>query len=302
MKYWIINNSKFGYKNNSKEWSKNMIDYFENYFIPFLRKHAKHGDKLIHLGNIFTSSDNINIKLLLTVKNLFIKISNIVDVIIINGHNEKTKISELFKSISIKIIDKPENNFIPFGYKIIDNLPENGCVFLNNRIDKDVLKKYSNLLFFCGYHDDKIEEDNVIFVGAPYQFDNTTQDKGFFVVDQKSLKYKFIKNNYSPKYNTITITHISQIDDLDENYINKNKINIIVDKSLVDEKKIKLDVLLSKYNFKSIKYSNDVVKENIVDSTTTNIEELIREKIKNSENPNLISEFNNIMNIYKERY
>jgi len=32
------------------------------------------------------------------------------------------------------------------------------------------------------------------------------------------------------------------------------------------------------------------------------MEDLIREKIKNSDNPDLMSEFENIMNIYKERY
>lgn len=302
MKYWVINNTKFGYKNNSKEWSKNMFDYFENYFIPFLTKHAKPDDKLIHLGNIFILSENINIELLLRVKSLFIKISNIVDIIIINGHNEKTGISKLFKSTSIRIIDKPESNFISFNNKIIENIPEKGYIFLNNRIDKNILKKYKNVLFFCGYYDDKLEEDNVVFIGAPYQFDNTKQDKGFYVIDSKSLKYKFIKNNYSPKYNTITITNISQIENLDEDYINKNKINLIVDKSLVDEKKIKLDVLLSKYNFKSIKYLNEIEKIQNIDSNKIDIEDLIIDKIKKLDNPDIIKEFNNIMRIYKERY
>ena len=67
MKIWIINNTKFGYKNNSKEWLQNMLDYFDNHFIPFIQKNAKPGDILIHLGNIFNTSETINISTLLLI-------------------------------------------------------------------------------------------------------------------------------------------------------------------------------------------------------------------------------------------
>ena len=64
MKLWIINNTRFGYKNNSKEWREIMFDYFHNDFIPFIKKYNKPGDKLIHLGNIFNSDETVNISLL----------------------------------------------------------------------------------------------------------------------------------------------------------------------------------------------------------------------------------------------
>jgi hypothetical protein len=306
MKYWIINNTKFGYKNNSKEWSQNMLDYFENHFIPFLTKHAKPGDKLIHLGNIFNSTENINIELLLSVIDLFTKMS--IEIIILNGYNEKTGISKLFEKFNqigepiITYIDTPTKEFIPYGHKILENLPDKGYVFINSRIDKDILKKYPNVIFFCGYHDDRLQEENVIYVGAPYQLDGTSEDKGFYVLDIPTLKYKFVKNNFSPKYNTITITDISQIDDLNEDFINNNKVSLIVDKTLIDDKKIKLDVLLSKYNFKSVRYINEVQNVDFVDSSSMDMEELIREKIKNSDNQELLSEFENIIRIYKEKY
>jgi len=305
MKYWIINNTKFGYKNNSKEWSQNMLDYFENHFIPFLTKHIKPGDKLIHLGNIFNATENVNVELLLSVKELFQKMN--IEIIIVNGYNEKTGISKLFEYNQIgepliTYVETPIKEFIPYGHKVIENIPNKGYVFINSRIDKDILKKYPNVIFFCGYHDDRLEEENVIYVGAPYQFDGTSEDKGFYVLDTTTLKYKFVKNNFSPKYNTITITDISQIDDLNEDFINKNIVSLIVDKTLIDDKKIKLDVLLSKYNFKSVRYIDDVQEVDFVDSPSMNMEELIREKIKNSDNQELMSEFENIIKIYKEKY
>ena len=300
MKLWIISNTKFGYKNNSKEWSKNMIDYFDNYFIPFISKHAKPGDKLIHLGNIFNSSDNVNISLLLTIEKLFVKLNKILPVVILDGYNEKTGISNLLKSDNTTNFENVQ--LIPSSVKVLEHIKEQEIIFLNSRIDTEILKKFKNTLFFCGFHDDRKEEDNVIVVGSPYQFDGTSPDKGFYVLDTLSKKHKFVENNYSPNYNTITITDISQIDDIDENFVNKNRVSVVVDKSLIEDKKIKIDVLLSKFNFKSITYKNDVDVIETVDSVSTDMEELIRVKIKNSDNPELEPEFDNIMNIYKEKY
>jgi len=310
MKLWIINNTKFGYKNNNKEWSKNMIDYFENFFIPFIQKNSKPGDRLIHLGNIFNSSESVKIELLLTIRDLFVKLSQIIPITILNGYNEKTGISNLLENTN-QIGETLINNFtnkienvhlISSSEKILNQISDQPIILLNSRIDAELLKKFPNTLFFCGFHDDRKEDSNVIYVGAPYQFDNTSSDKGFYVLDTKTKKYKFINNNYSPNYNTITITDISQIDNIDEEYVNNNKVSVIIDKSLVEDKKIKIDILLSKYNFKSVTYLNDEEKIEEMDNNTINMEELIKEKIKNSDNQDLMSEFENILKIYKERY
>lgn len=306
MKYWIINNTKFGYKNNSKEWLQNMTKYFDNHFIPFISKHAKPGDKLIHIGNIFNTTESINISTLLTIRELFIKLSTILPVIIVDGYNEKNGITKIFKEENITIIN---NVTVLDNIKIIPNKnplehisSSDSIILINNRIDTSILKKFSDTLFLCGYHDDRKEDENIIHIGAPYQFDKTSSDKGFYVLDSENKNYKFVKNNYSPNYNTITITDISQIDDIDAEFVDKNHVSVVVDKSLVDDKKIKIDVLLSKFNFKSITYKNDVEKIEFIDSSSIDMEELIREKIKNSDNVELMSEFENIIRIYKEKY
>jgi len=310
MKLWIINNTKFGYKNNSKDWTKSMIDYFEKFFIPFIEKNSKPGDRLIHLGNIFNSSESVNISLLLTIRDLFVKISQIMPITILDGYNEKTGISNLLQNTNQigeplidNFTDKINNvHLISSDKKILEQITDQPIIFINSRIDTDILKKFTNTLFFCGFYDDMKEDENIIHVGAPYQLDKTSPNKGFYVLDTKSKKYKFINNNYSPNYNTITITDISQIEEIDEDFVNNNKVSVIVDKSLVEDKKIKIDVLLSKYNFKSITYTNDEETIEEINTSTTNMEELIREKIKNSDDQKLMSEFENILKIYKERY
>lgn len=308
MKLWVINNTKFGYKNNSKEWLKNMVDYFDNQFIPFLKKNTNTGDKIIHLGNILNTTETVNISTLLTVRDLFIRMSQIIPLHLVDGYNEKNEVSKLFVN-GIQPIHNINNVEELYGVRFIPNknpleyiTSNDKIVFTNNRIDTELLKKFPDILFFCGYHDDRKEDGNIIHVGSPYQLDKTNYDKGFYVVDVETKKYKFIKNNYSPQYNTITITDISQIDEIDPNFVNKNFVNVIIDKSLMEDKKVKIDMLLSKYNFKSITYTNDVEKVEITDSTTLNIEEIIREKIKNSDNQELMSEFENILKLWKEKY
>lgn len=305
MKLWVINNTKFGYKNNSKEWLNISIDYFNNQFIPFLQKNSNEGDKIIHLGNIFNTTETINVTTLLTVLDLFKKLAKIRPVIIVNGYNEKNGITEIFQNINnISIINDVEEIE---GCKIISNknpieyITNNETVVLTNTdVDIEVLNNIKNILFVCGYYDNKKEKENIIHVGAPYQFEKTEPDKGFYVIDVKTKKYKFIKNTHSPTFNTIVITDISQIENIDSDFVNKNFVNVVIDKSLIEDKKVKIDMLLSKYNFKSITYTNDVQNIEIIDNNTLDIEEIIRDKIKDDKD--LLTEFEKIIKIFKEKY
>ncbi|MCK9416414.1 hypothetical protein M0Q97_07135 [Candidatus Dojkabacteria bacterium] len=299
MKIWLINNTKFGYKNNSKEWSKNMFDYFNNIFIPFIEKNHKSGDILVHLGNLFYSTENVNISILLQVNELLNKLNKILPVYILPGYNESSNITNI---LNIQTITKQIDNvsFVPQTKNILQNI-NNDIIITNSKIDISILEKYSDKLFFIGNHDNKEEINNIIKIGALYQFEDTDNDKGFYILDTVSKKYKFIKNNYSPQYSKIIITDISQIDNIDIDYVNKNNVDLIIDKSMISDKNIKLDVLLSKFNFKSITYTNDIQKEQM-DDISFNMEDIIRERIEKTNNADLIKEFENIITIYKEKY
>jgi len=291
VKIWILNNTKI---EKNKKWE----DFFNLEFIPKLKNYAKSNDIVVHLGQVFNNSDNISVKLLNNFKAILSEISDIIPIYFLDGYD-----TELIKLIDFNLIDKPTliNNckFIPKKYNIIEHI-ESDIIFINSQIDKNILNKY-NQQFYCGFYDNNIEEKNIIQVGSPYQFDNDS-GSGFYIIDVKSKKHKYFENNNNIKYKTIKITNIEQIANLDKDYISKNHISVEIDKSLIEDKEIKIDVLLNDFAFKKISYIGHEKDIELLDSSTLKMEELLLEKIEQSNNENLLQEFNNIIKIYKERY
>ena len=296
MKIWILNNTKI---DKYKDWE----NYFNTIFIPLLDKYSKDDDIVLHLGNIFNNSDFVSIKILNKLIDIFSKIAEKRAFYFLDGYD-----TELLKTIkridNTTIIDEPLSidniKFIPKKYNIIEHI-DNDIVFINSQIEQSLLKNYKQK-FYCGYYDLMMKNDNIINVGTPYQL-NENSSSGIYVVDSKSLKQKYLPNKKSIIYKTIRITNLSQIDDLDSEFINNNNVSIEIDKSLIDDKKLKIDVLLNKYNFKAVSYINETDDDiELIDNSSLKMEDLLIEKIKNSDNKLLLSEFENIMKIYKERY
>ena len=68
-----LNNIKFGHI----KLSKYQIEYFDNFFIPFIQKKSKDIEKIIITGDIFYNNKNISFEYLNKIKNIFDNISNI---------------------------------------------------------------------------------------------------------------------------------------------------------------------------------------------------------------------------------
>lgn len=320
MRIWIINNTKFGYKNNNADWFTQMLRYFDESFISYLQKMVKPDDTLIHLGNLFDNSDHINTLILNGVQDLFERISNIIPVKLLVGANDlhsrsrsnKINAMNIFKHFDkIKIISEPiiKNNILLLPWTktpINDLLDAPEIVFMNSdylNYNSDlVIEKLKNKKVFCGFYNDYLVDDSVVRIGAPYQLEKTSENKGFCVFDFNKNKHIFVENKFSPRFKTITITNEEQLDDLDAEDIKYNYVNIIIDKSLVGSKKIKMDVLLSKYDFKNITYiNNETVVEEFTNETDIDIINICREHLKDSK-PSVIEEFEKIVKLKQERY
>ena len=60
---WVISDTHFGARNNNVEWLDRMISYFEDYFIPIVKKNYKPGDILIHCGDVYDNRQSINFQI-----------------------------------------------------------------------------------------------------------------------------------------------------------------------------------------------------------------------------------------------
>jgi len=320
-KLWLISNTKFGYKNNNIEWRNMMIEYFEQSFIPFLEKNYKEGDKLIHLGNLFYNADNIPIDTLNIVMNLIEKISNIIPLTFLVGYhdipnsykNNSYNSMNIFKyNKNITIIDKAKiiDNimFMPWTKTPIRELNENVCKYvifnsdyLNYNADL-VRKKLIDKKSFCGFYDDYLDDGEIIRLGAPYQLEKTNFNKGFMVIDTEKDKKIFIPNKFSPTFKTITIRSEDEITQLDANDVKYNHVNLVVDQSLIESKKLKLDILLSKFDFENVTYVGEKQSIEPIISDSMNIIDICREKVKQTDNQDIIDEFERIVKLKEERY
>lgn len=313
MKIWILNNTKFGYKSNSKMWSNNMFEYFDREFLPLLKKQYKEDDIIVHLGNVFNGSETINTKILNSTIDLFEKISNIGKTYLLVGNNDRSgdnkintlKYFEHFSNMTV-VTDYKK---IPYKDITIKLLSWNNNI---NLLDGDInltnteLLKYDSSLIknktYCGFYDDSSTKGNVTCIGSPYQLENTSNEKGFYIVDVDRDKDIFLKNKTSPIFDNIEINEMSQLEELDIVYIEKNFVNISINQKLVEEKKIKVDILLSKFNFKKISYFGDVEEIETLKDETIHIDEMILNKIKESDNDNLMKEFEDVIKVYKDKY
>jgi len=85
---WVLGDIHFGVRANSIEWLEIQKDFFENLFIPTLKKHVKPGDVLVQVGDTFDNRQSINIKVLNYAVSLFERLGEILPVHIIVGNHD----------------------------------------------------------------------------------------------------------------------------------------------------------------------------------------------------------------------
>lgn len=310
MRIWLINNTRFGYKNNSTAWSDTMFDYFNSSFLPMLKKHHKDGDVVVHCGNLFNNSESINTRILNKTMELFDSITGICDLYLVVGENDRV----LNNSNSTMNIFKHHDRITVVSDSVmvgpvklvawaIDVEMDCGVCITSSDVSKCEVEPTCKV--YSGYGGDaKRVDGNIISVGSAYQLDYSGGDNGFYIIDSVSGKDMFVKNNYSPVHKVLVVNTMSDLESIDRDYVDKNNICVKINNSLVEESKIKTDILLSKYKFKKIEYFCDGVTEvrEKVDYDFSSIEDMIRSKLSATCSDETLLEFDNIISIYKEKY
>jgi DNA repair exonuclease SbcCD nuclease subunit len=233
---WLISDTHFGVRSNSREWMDIIEQYFKEGLIPTLKREYKPGDILIHCGDVFDSRQSINLYVMNKGIEIFEEINKIMPVyMIIGNHDIFMKYSndinslKVFKHMSnIHVFEKP--TFAQLGPKKALFMP-----WVDSHEEfMEIASKYSGDLMFC--HTDikgmsfnkfvKIEEGadgdkfsnfqrvysghihyaqkykNVRMLGCPYELtrSDSGNTKNLWRLDLETDEEVNFENDISPKF------------------------------------------------------------------------------------------------------
>jgi len=323
-KIFIISNTNFNISKNipAKEWLKNINDYFELEFIPYLTNNVQPNDILIHLGNFLCKTKTIDLYTLKFIQTLFEKIAEILPVYILEGEHDNLGLNILKNFKNIEIIREPKEVEIllnqtfamfPYNTKIedIDGFDSDYCFFnfdyLNNH-KKDII--VGKLKFFkkCynGFYDKNSVTANIKNLGAPYNVDSDDK-KGFIVLETHENKDKFIQNKLSPSFKKISINTEEDLKISQDIFIN-NYVSLNINKRLLVDNKLKIEMMITEHEIVNITYSDDEImkdKEEILElnSSSLSLNEMVIDYINQSPSENktrVLQEFKNIVELNKK--
>ena len=324
-KIFIISNTNFNLSKNlsSKEWLKNINKYFYDEFIPYLTTNVHPNDILIHLGNILCKTRTIELNTLKFVQDIFEKISSILPVYIIEGENDNLSLNILKNFKNIEIINKTKQiellldqrfAMLPYNTKIedIDKFESLDYCFFNfdyqNSPKKDIfiskLKKFKKC--YNGFYDKNSATSNIKNLGAPYNIESDDK-KGFIVLETHTDKDKFVLNKISPNFKKISLTTDEDLNNISHDIFKNNYVKLNINKKLLNDNKLKIEMLISEYDISNITYSDDEIlkyKENILlDESSLTLKEMIIDYINQSPSENkerILEEFKNIFKLNKK--
>lgn len=234
---WVLGDLHFGVRSNSVEWLEIQQDFFEQVFIPTLKKHVKPGDVLVQVGDTFDNRQSVNLRVLHYAIELFEKLGKILPVHVICGNhdiwakksNDVSSIDTLKWIPNVQVYKKPkafkwhdkEILLMPWRrdteheVETLLKFPKTDIVFchsevagvaLNSKVrnqhgtDTESYKNYSAV--YSGHIHYRQKKGKLRLVGTPYELtrSDSGNPKGFDLVDLETMEETFFQNEVSPKF------------------------------------------------------------------------------------------------------
>jgi calcineurin-like phosphoesterase family protein len=197
----------------------------------------------------------------------------------------------------------------------------------NDKIDVDDFKTFKRV--FSGHIHIRQINTNFEFIGSNFQMDRNDygDQKGITILDLNSGKTEFIPNLVSPEFKKVRVESEEDIENLETLVGTKDYIDLYISNNLlINNRKLrrKLEILLETNTFTSIEYIDDITnkleegeevdineeinEENLDISIQLDYEDYVKEYILKQKYDNdkfksgILSEYDNIINIYKENY
>lgn len=328
-KVFIIGNSTFGYKeyfdlNKSLDESGK---YYFDFLIPFIKKYKKENDCLIHLGNVFNRSENINVKTINQSISIFEQLSKLLPVFILLSKSDiygTYNILSILKNIkNVFIIDNSatiyDNKIQLYGYqKDINKEIKNKNIFLNHFnkllepidniehfsdseylfVNNETSGLNSNPLFKKIYTGVKDDTKGVVkCVESPYPLNFNSKNNGIWVLDVESGQEKFLPNTVNSKFEIKNIKSIEDLGVLTDEYLNNNFVDLNINSELSEN--LEFQMKLTQLNV-NIHYTKQDLIEEQTDEKTYDIFDLDAIITENIVSDTVKNEFDNVKRIYNK--
>jgi DNA repair exonuclease SbcCD nuclease subunit len=264
---FLLSDTHMGVRANSVEWLENQVDFFENFYIPYLKSNVQRKDILVFLGDFFDSRQAIDVTILNIAINIVEKLAKILPVHILIGNHDcgkkyDTDINSViaFKHIpNVVIYEKPyiitnkenfilllpwignkeaEENYVrtnKFDY-IFAHADISGFKYDNGREIKESnsanLLKFRNIKrLFSGHIHKRQDLNNFIYIGSPYHTKRSDigNQKGLYLFNPKENSFEFTPNIFSPIFQRVLLEGILELSLQDTiKLLNNNYTDIIV--------------------------------------------------------------------------
>lgn len=243
--------------------------YLNNILLKYIETNLDKNDTCIILGNTLSKPDLIKTNELLSLYDILNSISEKCNVYILIGKNDlhkKKSLLDIFsKNSNINII--ADSKTIKINDKYISLIPYKG-IYVNEPIDMifshDDIE--TNSLCFTAFNNTLNKNGKKINVPSPYQLSKKDDiNKGFFVYDSN---LQFIKNAYTPLYKNIIIKTEEDIDNVITATNGNDKINLVVDESLLSKGNIikqKINKIIDDKLVDEVKYTKDYISLSKID-------------------------------------
>jgi DNA repair exonuclease SbcCD nuclease subunit len=245
---WVLGDMHLGVRSNSLEWLEIQKDFYENKFIPTLKKHVKEGDILVQVGDAFDNRQSINLRVLHYAVDLFERLGKILPVHVICGNhdiwakksNEVSSIDSLKWIPNVQVYKKPKlytwnkkkvllmpwrrdsnhetetlakypNANIVFCHSEVSGVKLNSKVKNNEGTDTNSYKNYDAV--YSGHIHYRQNKGKLRLVGTPYELtrSDSGNTKGFDLVNLETMEETFFENNISPKFVKFYLTSLYSV-------------------------------------------------------------------------------------------
>lgn len=244
---FMISDLHFGVRANSLEWLENQLDFFYNFYIPYLEENRREGDVLFMLGDWFDNRQLLDINVLNKAMDLILDMAEMLPLYLMTGNHDiykkhDTDVNSLaaFKYIpNVTILEDPvvvrseKSKILVLPW--IGNGEKEEAFARANKADyifahTDIAGfKYDNGFnikrgaklkglpgvkkVYSGHIHKRQEHKDSVYIGSPYSTKRSDigNKKGVYMLDPHNHQQEFTPNPLSPVFQRIPLETLMEL-------------------------------------------------------------------------------------------